>query len=324
MKILCVYELKTRDCGWVKSFYPCRRFLEEFSARGVQIEFLFPEEACKFFKKSRAGFRKQGERKSLCLFRGPVPFPVIKSAEKAGFLCINTPESIKKASDKLICASLFSKNGIPSPDTLSANKAIKGLPRKIPGTGQKLSFPVVIKPRHGSRGENIFLAKNMEEMKDFFKTKSLKSGENINKSPAQYIAQQFVEYSCGRDLRVFFAGKKILVAAERINKGINRDNGEIRSNISTGGTFIPLGKDRETALLESIKDVMEKIYSVSGLFYGTADFLFKNEQELLLCEINSSPGFEGMEKQMGINIAGKLAEAFIQAAASIPGFQRPV
>ncbi len=311
MKILCVYELKTRDSDWLKTFYPCRRLFEECSGRGVEIEFVFPEDACRIFKDLKKGQDGTISENPVCLFRGPVPVHVMEAAEKCGCLCINTSKAFETASDKLLCADLFAKNEIPSPVSIRADK----MPEN------QIDFPVVLKPRKGSRGEDIFLAENKKAADVFFKT--FPADVKKNKKPEQYIAQQYIAYSKGRDLRIFFADRKILVMAERINSQRELDGNEIRSNISAGGVFIPLEKSRENCLVSRLKDTMEKIYGVSGLFYGTADFLFKNEEEFLLCEINASPGFEGMEKQLGVNIAGPLIEAIVRATASIPGFPRP-
>lgn len=321
MKILCVYGLKTRDYAWLEDFYPCRRLKEECSARGISIDFVLPEDLPEIIPEKKSV--------SVCLLRGAIPEPVLQKLGNAGVPCVNTPKSIAVSADKLLCAGLFERNGIPTPKTARVytagrNHQCGAVPRSAGGIG----FPCVIKPRYGSRGENIFLAENHAAAAAFLNRAT--GADRTGTRPQPYIMQEYIPFSRGRDLRVFFAGKKIIAVAERINgkaKDSPRpetrepnggtpcarkplsDGREIRSNVSSGGRFLPTETEKQENRRFFLEETMEKVYSLSGLFYGTADFLFKSETALVLCEINASPGFEGLEKQLHVNIAGKLIEA---------------
>ena len=50
---------------------------------------------------------------------------------------------------------------------------------------------------------------------------------------------------------------------------------------------------------------MWEIYEKTGLELLGVDLLF-GEEDYVFCEINVTPGIEGMERATGVNVAGKI------------------
>ncbi|MBO7486524.1 MAG: hypothetical protein J6T84_10745 [Spirochaetaceae bacterium] len=170
----------------------------------------------------------------------------------------------------------FKANGFCCPQTLCGTKNSF----EYEYLAQKLGTPFIAKPRFGSLGRCVTL---------------VDSGAKLQSLPDGYwVFQTFVDTSCGadcpRDVRVFAVGGKVAAVVERVGQ-----KGGIVSNVHQGGMCV--AKEVPACVIETAVDTIKK----AGLLYGTADFLYDGKT-YYLCEINASPGFEGVEK-LGFNIA---------------------
>jgi ribosomal protein S6--L-glutamate ligase len=84
--------------------------------------------------------------------------------------------------------------------------------------------------------------------------------------------------------------------------------GEFRSNIHRGG------HGRIIALDDEFQRVAVKACEVMGLHVAGVDLLESKEGPKII-EINSSPGFEGLEAATGRDIAGEIIEYAVSYAA---------
>ena len=116
----------------------------------------------------------------------------------------------------------------------------------------------------------------------------------ITNSKFNIIIQEFIKDSYGKDLRVFVVNNKVVGCMMR-----QAPEGEFRANIHRGGGAIPyqINDEIEWLALESSK--------LMGLDIAGVDLLFDNGG-YKICEINSNPGFEGMETYTKKNIAGDI------------------
>ena len=213
--------------------------------------------------------------------RGEIPPEVYNLLEKAGYT--HTPAQSAKllADDKKAMYEFFAKNGFCCPKTLCGSRTTF----RYEYLCSELGTPFIAKPRFGSLGRGIVLV-------DFEKVlQSLPDGD--------WIFQTFIDTACGtdnpRDIRIFAAGGRVLAAVERT--GVK---GGIVSNVHQGGECAK--KEVPESVTKTALSVIEK----AGLWYGTADFLYDGST-YWLCEINASPGFEGVEK-LGFNIAGAIIQ----------------
>jgi gamma-F420-2:alpha-L-glutamate ligase len=305
-RLLAVYGLKTRDYGYLSRFYPTARLIEACENRSVPLRFLFPEDVQEFLSgpqvvqaesariASPRDFPPEG---TVCLVRGRVGVEIIKLLESRGYRCVNPSGATALANDKLETARLLGRLGFPTPRTArlaDLNSAFTAA-----------DYPLVIKPRHGSRGFGVTLAKTEGE--------ALGNAREILPDNDEWIAQEYIASSRGRDLRVFFASGELLACVERV-----APDGELVSNVAQDGVMrVP---SFGLALGEPWISMVRAIAEHSRLWYGTVDFLYREAAgcpagedkdrplDLTVCEINAAPGFEALEAATGIDIAGVLID----------------
>ena len=314
MKLLVVYGLKTQDRDWLCRFYPVRRLTETCANRSIPLRFLFAHEVTDFLRGApmpvahasganapASDFPTSGDftpGDSICLVRGAVPDEPRLELERAGYRCLNSPKSSTLALDKLETARFLEAHGWPTPKTIALGPSVAAQadPYIIE---PPLPCPFVVKPRFGSRGSGVALIETPGEFEVW---------KEQCKKPAypdtEWIAQEFLAASKGRDLRVFFAGGEAIAAAERCGAP-----GDFRSNACTGGSMRAAA---DGPLIETWRHRALDIARESGLWYGTVDLLYRSENELAVCEINSSPGFEALERDLHLDIAGTLVDCLVR------------
>ena len=313
MRLVVVWGLKTTDYGFFNGFYPARRLSDECKKRGIALRFLFPEDLSSFLTRP---IPETERKESLILIRGTVSDAVVSRAESAGWRCVNDSRSRAVANDKLATARFLESGHWPAPATFPASAlcltAASGEADAEGAQVPPLAFPLVIKPRFGSRGEGVILVRAQSELARL----GISSGHSApgRSDPGHIapgddlIAQEYIAASRGRDLRAFFAGGEVLAAA--IREG---ESGSFLSNACAGGRFTGT-----VELPEFWRRTVLSIARESGLWYGSVDFLFTGERDLAspdsltVCEINAAPGFEALERDCGLDIAGPLVEALMR------------
>jgi gamma-F420-2:alpha-L-glutamate ligase len=303
MRLVIVYGLATDDYGWLEQFYPARRFSAECENRGIPLRFLFPRDLQSFLASESPD---RGE--TVFLFRGPMPPLIIAETETDGYVCVNPARARIIADDKLETARWLASHGWPTPETIE--------PARLAESG--LDYPLVAKPRFGSRGRGVTLAESEKDLDALLESPNMAEAGKVpaanepEQSKAtgtaqkptggdEYILQEYVAASRGRDLRIFFAGGEILAAAERRSA-----DGTLVSNACAGGIMSLADSERGAA--QKAETLALEIAREAGLWYGSVDFLYTDEEEtdVTVCELNASPGFEALETQCGLNIASHI------------------
>jgi ribosomal protein S6--L-glutamate ligase len=110
------------------------------------------------------------------------------------------------------------------------------------------------------------------------------------------MVQRFIAESKGRDIRALVIDGEVRSCMRRIGK-----DGEFRSNIHRGGVGEKLKMSRE------YEKVAARATEIVGLRLAGVDIL-ESKQGPLVVEVNSSPGFQGLEAATGDNVAGMIVE----------------
>ena len=131
-----------------------------------------------------------------------------------------------------------------------------------------VGLPFIIKYRFGKQGMNIYIINNENEFKELLK--------NIN--PDDYILQEYIQNTYGKDVRVFIVGNKVVGACERVN------DSDFKSNLAQGGLsyHFELNEEIIDDSLTLKNELLGDIISV--------DYVF-GDDGLLFCEANTNPGF---------------------------------
>ena len=127
---------------------------------------------------------------------------------------------------------------------------------------------------------------------------------------ANFLVQEFIKEAAGADLRCLVIGGKVVAAMMR-----QAAEGEFRANVHQGGTVM------KTKLSKEESAIARKAAKVIGLGICGVDILRSDSGPKVL-EINSSPGFEGIERATGLNVAGKMIE-YIESKVGTSVRRRP-
>lgn len=215
---------------------------------------------------------------------------LMRQLERVGVFVINGSEGVEMAKDKLATSQTLSSRGIPVPATMLmkfpfTSKATRLVEEKLGG------FPCVLKLLSGSQGNGVFLCDTPQRFEDLMELLEATSAKST------VIVQQFIKSSRGRDLRVFCLGGRVLALMER-----RAAEGQFKANIHQGGKG--LGYELDAKLEWLSLDTARLV----GLDLAGVDVLFDTADDgsvtYKICEVNSSPGFEGLENaNPGLDVA---------------------
>jgi len=121
------------------------------------------------------------------------------------------------------------------------------------------------------------------------------------------ILQEFVKDSYGKDLRVLVVNGKVAGCMMR-----QSTDDDFRANITRGGEGIPY------QITEDIEWLGGESARLLGLDIAGVDLLFDNGG-YKICEVNSSPGFEGMDKFTKTNIAEQIVNYVTYKVGDVEG-----
>lgn len=212
----------------------------------------------------------------------PYGCAVIRQFETIGTYCVNGSAGITASRDKLHAHQVLASKRIGMPTTaFAASPKDTSNLMALVGTA-----PLIVKLLESTQGKGVVLAetkKAAESVIDAFR--GLK---------ANFLVQDFVKEAAGEDIRCLVIAGKVVAAMKRTGA-----DGDFRSNLHRGGsaTVVRISKiERDTAV---------RAARAFGLGMAGVDLLRSDAGPKVL-EVNSSPGFEGIEKSTGKDIVGKL------------------
>src|SRR3546814_551354 len=148
---------------------------------------------------------------------------VLRHFERQGVAMVNSPAAIDSVADKLHTLQILSAQGLPTPKTILCK-----FPVDVELIGRELGFPVVVKTLIGTRGTGVLLCMDRDQFADLANLlDNAQSGTN-------FIFQQYIQASHGRDVRVLVVMGKAVAAMER-----RSEDGGFKSNVSLGGAALP-------------------------------------------------------------------------------------
>jgi len=208
---------------------------------------------------------------------------LIKQFQELGVTVINTSAAIACAMDKFFSQQLLVSQQLPVPKTILAR-----FPLNYDWVEKLLGFPLIVKTITGSLGKGVCLLKDKNSFIDLMQLIELSSQD------CQILLQEFVAESSGRDLRVFVIGDEPIACMLRIAV-----NGGFKANYSLGG------KVEFYQMNAEIRELSVRAAKTCGLDIAGVDLLFGRDG-YKICEVNSSPGFKGLESCCDLNIADEI------------------
>lgn len=206
---------------------------------------------------------------------------VIRQLEAMDILVLNPISSIDLSRNKLYTMQLLASHNMPIPKTMIAQP-----PFELEMIKKEFSFPIVLKRASGTQGKGVMLIQTEDVLEDI---------SDMLDSSSPLIFQEFIENSKGRDLRVWVMGGRCIGAMMRVaSKGF-------KANIHQHG----IGKN--VKLSSAVEWLAIETTKLLGLDMAGVDILI-DKDTYKICEVNASPGFEGLEGATGVNVPKQMLD----------------
>jgi tetrahydromethanopterin:alpha-L-glutamate ligase len=204
----------------------------------------------------------------------------------------NTPRAIERCVDKAATSFLCFKNGIPTPPTfaLQSPRQTRALVRRECAHG-----PLVLKPLFGAQGRGLKLIRRESDLPD------------IETMAGVYYLQRFVGIDRGN-----YSDCRVLVAQGRVIAAMTRRAEHWITNVKLGARPEPVEIDPEMQDL-----AVRAAVAVEADFAGV-DLLRAADGRLTVIEVNSMPGWQGLQSVTEFPIAEELAGALLARAGITP------
>jgi RimK family alpha-L-glutamate ligase len=268
-----------------------QRLMEELAGRGVEA-YVFP--ATRFFSRvgsePRVSVRGYGIDDYDAIVVRKVPggtaeqvfyrMDVLHRIEDLGVYVINPAEAIERAVDKYYTSTLLEDAGIRTPRTVVTERFDEAT-----RAFEELGSDVVVKPLFGSLGMGMTRITDPDVAYRVFRA--------LDVAKSVFYLQEFVPHE-NEDIRTFVVGDRVVASMLRTAEGW-------KTNISAGATAKPLVPDEE------LVELSLKATQAIGLDYSGVDVL-KSERDgrYRIIELNSTPGWQGLQTVTEEDIAGKI------------------
>lgn len=210
--------------------------------------------------------------------------------EQAGVRLYNRARPIALCDDKTL-TYLALKGKVPMPDTLLCPLSYRADSLACGGFAEmaaaRFGFPFIIKEGCGSFGEQVYLARSMDEARRRLK--------QIGPRPA--LCQAFIAESSGRDVRAYVVGGRVVAAMQRTNL-----KGDFRANAALGAAAVAYALSKEE------EGLCTAAAGLLNLDFAGVDLLFSKDGPLL-CEVNSNAHFAALKRVTGVSPAPFIIEA---------------
>jgi RimK family alpha-L-glutamate ligase len=202
--------------------------------------------------------------------------------ENRGVRVVNSPHAIERSVDKFYTTTLLQDAGLLVPETIVCERVEDAM------DAVRQMRDVVIKPIFGSLGHGMVRVSDPDT--------ALRVVRALDQIRAVFYVQRAVDHG-GRDVRVFVVGGRVIGAIER-----RAPAGEWRTNVAIGGSAtaveVPAG----------MQEIAIRAAAAVGADYAGVDVLPARDGVLYVLEVNGIPGWEGLQKATGVDVAGAIVE----------------
>ena len=263
--------------------YKIDRFVPEFNKRGIKVDVFVNDGTLAEIKNGNIVINLP--KADFVLYMDKDIY-LARMLEKAGYRLFNNADFIKLCDDKVLTYIRCANEGIRMIETIAGplvyvNELEEDHFKFLDEVVDKLGLPLVVKKVYGSLGEGVYIAKNKENLKEIYK--------EIYRNPLLF--QKYINTSNGRSVRVLVIDRKIVGAFERYNPD------DFRSNF--GDTATSKKIENNEKIISFASNIVQKL----DILYAGIDLLYDENDEPVLCEINSNAFFEEFEKVTGIDVA---------------------
>jgi RimK family alpha-L-glutamate ligase len=211
---------------------------------------------------------------------------MLHKLSRIGLPVINQPSAIEKAVDKYYALAVLNEKEIPVPRTVITESVSEAL-----GAFRAFGGEAVVKPVFGSRGIGAARISNEDVAERVFRT--LRFYRHV------IYVQEFVPHG-KRDIRMFVIGGRVVAAMYRVSKSW-------KTNVSQGA--VPVKAD----LVSETEHLAVQSASAIGCEIAGVDIM-ESDTGPVVNEVNSQPGWKGLQRTTRVDIADQIAEFVLSKA----------
>ena len=200
--------------------------------------------------------------------------------ERLGITVMNPATAIERTVDKFYTSALLEVAGLATPRTVVAERADDAM------TAFRALRDVIVKPLFGAGGRGMVRVSDEEIAHRVFRALELER--------AVYYLQEALPHQ-GRDLRAFVVGDRVVAAAWRSAEGW-------RTNVAQGARV-----ERAT-LPPEWYDLSVRAARAVAAEYAGVDLLPLPDGRVFVIEVNSIPGWHGLQSVTDVDVAAAIVE----------------
>ncbi len=206
---------------------------------------------------------------------------VLHCLGEMGVPVLNSARAVEVCVDKAATSFALARKGIPTPATwtVQSQQAARQIVRREAGRG-----PLVLKPLFGAQGFGLKLIRREDDL------------PSLEAADGAYYLQRFiaVERNGFRDIRLFVSEGEVIAAMTR--------------HASQWITNVKLGARPEWCEPDiTMIDLALRAAAATGADFAGVDMIRDASDALQVLEVNSMPGWRGLQKVAPFSIADKLA-----------------
>lgn len=210
--------------------------------------------------------------------------------ELAGVRCFNRARAIALCDNKIRTAIGLLNAGVRTPRTIPAPKTFENIgycrTEFLAEAMRQLGSPLVMKEACGSFGQQVYLAETLQQAEALA----------AQMQGREFLMQEFIASSRGRDVRVNVVGGRVAASMLRSNAH------DFRSNLTIGGSMQPWQATDAQA------EAAVRACRALELDFAGVDVLFGEDGEPVICEVNSNAHFKTTLDCTGVNLAEEIVE----------------
>lgn len=216
---------------------------------------------------------------------------ILHALKACGVRVWNDARTIERCVDKSTATFMFSKAGLPTPQT----RVVEGAAGAV-RFATELNRPLVVKPLFGSQGNGVMKAETAD---------ALPAPDAVGQV---YYMQPYLRAADATE----FEDWRVFVSAGRILSAMVRRSNSWITNVHQGAAPVahePCFEMQRLALAAT---------KVIGADYAGVDLIRSPDGELMVLEINSNPAWKGLQSVTDRDIADTLVDDFLIALRAMP------
>ena len=277
--------LSVRD----KTYHPNQRLIEAASQSGHGVRLIHTRDCLSEIDHGRPALKIEGSnRPDVLLPRigatiNDYALGVVRHFELSDVPVVNGFHAILLARNKFLTLQTLACNGVNVPDTcLVVN--LQGFEKAVKMLG---GYPVVAKMPNSRQGSGVVLV-DSPVVAEFIMY-------NLQDESKGLLVQEYIPPHGRREIRALVTGDRIAGAME-----LKPNPDDFRSNIHLAG------QGKAVTLDPELSELAVRSAKVLGLEISGTDIIVGKDGAPRVIEVNYSPGFRGLEKATGLDIASKI------------------